>query len=159
MPIGPELAAHMRRAAVVLLMAASCCSQLPPASAVAIPPVPPGEARIWIYRNDTPQDSQERPYLRLNGQVAGIAEPDGAFYRDLPPGHYRVSVDSYGAPYANQFAEIDLATAGETAFVEVSSMQEKVGGPVASRTFFFTRSVPADAARTAIARSPFYGGR
>ena len=159
MPIGPELAAHMRRAAVVLLMAASCCSQLPPASAVAIPPVPPGEARIWIYRNDTPQDSQERPYLRLNGQVAGIAEPDGAFYRDLPPGHYRVSVDSYGAPYANQFAEIDLATGGETAFVEVSSMQEKVGGPVASRTFFFTRSVPADAARAAIARSPFYGGR
>ena len=158
MPIGPELAAHMRRAAVVLLMAASCCSQLPPASAVAIPPVPPGEARIWIYRNDTPQDSQERPYLRLNGEVAGIAEPDGAFYRDLPPGHYRVSVDSYGAPYANQFAEIDLATAGETAFVEVSSMQEKVGGPVASRTFFFTRSVPADAARAAIARSPFYGG-
>ena len=158
MPIGPELAAHMRRAAVVLLMAASCCSQLSPASAVAIPPVPPGEARIWIYRNDTPQDSQERPYLRLNGEVAGIAEPDGAFYRDLPPGHYRVSVDSYGAPYANQFAEIDLATAGETAFVEVSSMQEKVGGPVASRTFFFTRSVPADAARAAIARSPFYGG-
>ena len=159
MPTGSDFAPHLRRAAAAVFVAASNCSQLPPASAVAIPPVPPGEARIWIYRNDTPQDSQERPYLRLNGQVAGIAEPDGAFYRDLPPGHYRVSVDSYGAPYANQFAEIDLGAAGETAFVEVSSMQEKVGGPVASRTFFFTRSVPADAARAAIARSPFYGGR
>ena len=153
-----ELATRLRRAAAAFFVAASSCSQLPPTSAVAIPPVPPGDARIWIYRNDTAQDSLERPYLRLNGQVAGIAEPNGAFFRDLPPGHYRVSVDSYGAPYPNQFAEIDLAAAGQTAFVEVSSMQEKVGGPVASRTFFFTRSVPADAARAAIARTPFYGG-
>ena len=158
MPTGSEILTDLRRAAAALFVAASNCSQLPTTSAVAIPPVPSGEARIWIYRNDTPQDSHERPYLRFNGQVAGIAEPDGAFYRDLPPGHYRVSVDSYGAPYPNQFAEIDLTAASQTAFVEVSSMQEKVGGPVASRTYFFTRSVPADAARGAIARSPFYGG-
>ena len=158
MPTGSKLATHLRCAAAALLVAAANCSQLPPTSAVAIPPVPRGAARIWIYRNDTAQDSQERPYLRLNGQVAGIAEPDGAFYRDLPPGHYRVSVDSYGAPYPNQFAEIDLTAAGQTFFVKVSSRREKVGGPEASRAIYFTELDPADAARAAIARSPFYGG-
>ena len=159
MPTGSDFATHLRRAAAAVFVAASNCSQLPPASAVAIPPVPPGEARIWIYRNDTPQDSQERPYLRLNGEVAGIAEPDGAFYRDLPPGRYTVSVDSYGVPYSNQFAQFDLA-AGQTAFVSVLSMRERVGGggdSVASRALFFTQLVPADAARAAIAGTPFYG--
>ena len=146
-----------RRCVAGLFLLLTSCSQLPPTGSVAISPVAPGAARIWIYRNDTPQDSQERPYLRLNGQPAGIAEPNGALYRDLPPGHYMVSVDSYGAPFPNQFAEVDLI-AGETAFVKVSSRREKVGGPEASRAVYFTQIVPADAARAAIAASPFYGG-
>jgi hypothetical protein len=130
---------------------------MPPTSSVMIPPVPAGAARIWIYRNDGPHDSQDRPYFRLNGQAAGISEPNGAFYRDVPPGRYMVSVDSYGLPYPNQFAGFDLA-AGQTAFVRVLSMRERVGGgdSVASRALFFTQLVPADAAQTAIAATPFY---
>ena len=46
----------------------------------------------------------------------------------MPPGHYSVIVDSYGAPYPNQFAQVDLG-AGQEAFVEVLSKREKVGGP------------------------------
>jgi hypothetical protein len=40
------------------------------------------------------------------------------------------------------------------------SMQEKVGGEfgVGNRSRFFTQLVPADAARAAIANTPFYGG-
>jgi hypothetical protein len=133
------------------------CGQLPPTSSVVIPPLPAGAARIWIYRNDGPHDSQDRPYFRLNGQVAGISEPNGAFYRDVPPGRYLVSVDSYGPPYPNQFVGFDLA-AGQTAFVRVLSMRERVGGgdSVASRALFFTQLVPVDAAQAAIAGTPFY---
>jgi hypothetical protein len=123
-----------------------------------IPSVPAGGARIWIYRNEGLYDSQDRPYLRLNGQVAGISEPNGALYRDLPPGHYTVSVDSYGVPYPNQFAQFDLG-AGQEAFVKVLSMRERVGGGeyVGSRARFFTWLIPAEAAQAAIAVTPFYG--
>lgn len=147
---------HRCMASVLLLL--TSCSQLPPTSSVVIPPVPAGAARIWIYRNDGPHDSQDRPYLRLSGQVAGISEPNGAFYRDVPPGHYIVSVDSYGVPYPNQFTGVDLA-AGQVAFVKVLSMRERVGGggdSVASRALFFTQLVAADAGRAAIAATPFY---
>ena len=147
---------RLRRCAACLLLLLSGCSQVPLTNSVAIPPVPAGAARLWIYRNDGPNDKHDRPYLRLNGQVAGIAEPNGAFYRDLPPGPYTVSVDTYGAPFPNQFARVDLA-AGQVAFVKVLSMLEKVGGPVASRAFFFTQLVPADTAKGAIAVTPFYG--
>ena len=148
----------LHRYAASLLFLLTSCGQLPPTSSAVIPAVPAGSARIWIYRNDGPYDSQDRPYLRLNGQVAGIVEPNGAFYRDVPPGHYAVTVDSYGVPYPNQFAQFDLAAAQE-AFVKILSMRERVGGGdyLASRAIFFTRLVTPDSARAAIAATPFYG--
>jgi len=95
--------------------------------------------------------------MRLNGQIAGIVQPNGAFYRNVPPGHYAVTVDSYGVPYPNQLVEFNLG-GGQEAFVKVLSMREKVGGEgVSLRTLFFTQLVPPDAARPAIAGTPFYG--
>jgi hypothetical protein len=134
------------------------CSHLPPTSSVVIPPVPAGAARIWIYRDGGVYDNLERPYLRFNSQVAGISEPNGALYRDVPPGHYAVTVDSYGVPYPNQFAQVDLGS-GQQAFIKVSSMREKVGGEagVGSRSLFFTQLVAAEAGQAAIASTPFYG--
>src|SRR5262249_52486146 len=117
----------LHRCLTSLLLVLWGCAQLPPTSSVAIPSIPTGMARIWIYRNDGPYETSDRPYLRLNDQVAGIVEPNGAFYRDVPPGHYAVTVDSYGVPYPNQFAGVDLA-AGQTAYVKGLSMREKVGG-------------------------------
>ena len=146
--------------AASLLLLLTGCSQVPPTNAAVIPPIPAGGARIWIYRNDGPSESHERPYLRLNGQIAGISEPNGAFYRDLPPGHYTVSVDSYGVPYPNQFAQLDLG-AGQQAFIKVVSMRERVGGGgdqnFSSRALFFTWLIPAETAQAAIAVTPFYG--
>jgi hypothetical protein len=123
---------------------------------VVIPPVSGGGARIWIYRNDGPNEPNQTPYVRLNGQIAGVVQPNGAFYRDVPPGGYTVAVDSYGAPYPNQFAEFNLGT-GQEAFVKVLSMRDKVGSGEGLRTRFFTQLVPPDVARPAIAGTPFYG--
>src|SRR6516162_8891243 len=117
-----------RASAIAFLLLAANCSQLPLTSAVVIPPVPAGTSRIWIYRNEGPHEASDTPYIRLNGQIIGVVQPNGAFYRDVPPGHYSVTVDSYGAPYPNQFAQVDLG-AGREAFVEVLSKREKVGGP------------------------------
>jgi hypothetical protein len=144
-------------AATTILFIAASCAQLPSTSSVVIPPIPAGAARIWVYRNDAPYETNETPYLRLNGQIAGILQPSGALYRDVPSGHYAVTVDSYGAPFPHQFVEFDLG-AGQEAFVKALSMRDKVGGPEALRTYFFTQLVPADIARPAIAGTPFYGG-
>ena len=153
----PGAQPRWRRRCVASLLILTGCSQLPPTSSVAIPPVPGGAARIWIYRNDGPYEPTQTPYVRLNDQIAGVVQPNGAFYRDVPPGYYTVAVDSYGAPYPHQFAEFNLG-AGQEAFVKVLSMREKVGGEgIALRTLFFTQLVPPDFARPMIAGTPFYG--
>ena len=148
-----------RRCAAGLLVILAGCSQLPPTSSVAIPPVPAGAGRIWVYRNDYQYESQQTPYVWLNGQITGVSQPNGAFYRDVPPGRYKVTVDSYGVPYPYQFAEFDIG-AGQEAFVKLLSMREKVGGEFGggSRTRFYTWLLPPDLARPAIAGTPFYGG-
>jgi hypothetical protein len=154
-PGAPPRWLHRYAAGLLLILAG--CDQLPPTSSVAIPPLPAGAARIWIYRNDGPYEANQTPYMRLNGQISGIVQPNGAFYRDVPPGQYTVTVDSYGVPYPNQFVEFALA-AGQEAFVKVLSMRDRVGDEgVALRTRFFTQLVPPDAARPAIAGTPFYG--
>jgi len=160
MPMKPSAAARLlpHTAARALLLAAASCAQLPPTSAVAIPPIPAGEARLWIYRNDGPYDPQATPYVRLNGQVAGVSEANGAFYRDVAPGHYLVSVDSYFRD-VYQFAEADL-TAGQVACVLVQSLRKVSGGESgASRDIFYTRLIPVETARAAVANTPFYGSK
>jgi hypothetical protein len=148
----------LRRCAPCLLLVLAGCSQVPPTSSAAIPPVPSGAARIWVYRQDGPYEARDRPYLRLNSQVTGIVEPFGALYRDVPPGHYVITVDSYGPAWPYQFAQVDLG-AGQEVFVKVLSMRERVGGGenVSLRSIFFTELHPADTARPSIASTPFFG--
>ena len=143
--------------AIALLLAAASCAQLPPTSSVVIPPIPAGEARLWFYRDYEPSETLARPYVRLNEQVTGISEPGGAFYRDVAPAHYSVPVDSAGRD-VNQFADIDLA-AGQVVYVKVLSLRSWLDDdciPWGGCDTFYVRLVPAEAARAAIARSPFY---
>ena len=158
MPRNPVFAAAWWRgpATAVVLVTANC-SPLPPTSSVAILPIPVGEARLWIYRDSGPRDAPQRPYVRLNGQIIGISEPNGTFYRDISPGHYTITVDSYLSSYFDQFADISLA-AGQEAYIKVLSQGQRAVGERAVRENFYTQVVPAEAARTDAARRPFYGG-
>jgi hypothetical protein len=157
MPKNPVSTANRWRSAVTaILIAATNCTQLPPTSSVAIRPISAGDARLWFYRDGGSRETQQRPYLRLNGQIAGISEPNGTFYRDVAPGHYTVTVDSYLSTYFNQFTDIDLA-AGQEAYVKVLSQLRPVGER-AVRENFYTQVIPAEAARPDAARRTFYGG-
>ena len=156
---GPRHRLDRFAACLLLLLVLASCSQVPPTSSVAIPPVPAGASRIWLYRNEGPHETHETPYFRLNGQPVGISEPNAALYRDVSPGHYTVSVDSYGVPYPNQFANFDTS-AGQEIFIKVVSMRERVGGGdngFGFRAIFYTWLIPADAARPEISGIPFYG--
>jgi hypothetical protein len=146
--------------AIALVAALCACAPQPRTGNVAIPQIPAGMARAWFYREDLPYDGFDRPYVRMNGAVVGISELGGAFYRDVPPGAYHVTVDTY-RHFVNQFPQVDL-TPGETAYFqifEVGALSSSVGaGRDYARPSFFVWAMPAATAGPAVAHSLFYTG-
>jgi hypothetical protein len=153
-------------AAILLLATAACVHPPPPTASVTIPPIAAGEARVWFYRPIDAYDSMATPYIRVNDAIVAISEPEGASYRDFPPGHYHIAVDSYGKDF-NQDADVQLA-AGQELYVKVVSLRAWVdttsgggGGGVSGgdngRNTFYAWLIPAETARAEIARAAFYG--
>jgi hypothetical protein len=149
-------------AAAGLLLAIAGCAQ-PPAAAPYLSAAPsPGMARLWFYRDMNPNDILATPLIRLNGAVAGVSEPGGAFYRDLAPGRYHISVDSY---YQDPHNDADVAlTPGMEAYAKVLPMDTFVmggGGSVGGgyrRPNYVVWLYPPDLARPLIAGSYFTAG-
>jgi hypothetical protein len=151
---------RLRGAALACLLATANCAQFPPTSSVAIQSIPFGAARLWFYRDYEPYETLARPYVRLKEQVAGISEPGGAFYRDVAPAHYSITVDSAGRD-VNQFADVDLA-AGQEAYAKILSLRSWLAEDCMTWggcDTFYVRLMPAEAARAGISRRTFYGGR
>jgi hypothetical protein len=153
-----------RRAAAIALRAAFVAwGLLSTAFAAALPSGPPaGAARIWIYRLDEPNVSLARPYVRFNGKIVAISELGGAFYRDVAPGEYYVTVDSAGRD-VNQFVRVDAA-AGQQIYIEVQVLRDwDCGAPDADgdewcRPTFYTRLQRPGVGAAAIAHSTLYNG-
>lgn len=120
--------ARVARAAILLLaLALGACAAGGPtfgSAAATIPPLPPGEARIFFYRWLEPYETLTPTTAYLNGNPVGVTEPGAVLYRDVPPGKYLVSVFSEGI-YPNQFKTIELR-AGEVAYARVESLSSWV---------------------------------
>jgi hypothetical protein len=150
-------------AAVLLLATAGGCPALAQ-TASYLPQIPPPQARIWFYRELNPNSTQARPYLRLNGAVVAISEPGGSLYRDVPPGHYLISVDSYGVDY-NQTREVDLLP-GQEIFAKIVSNDNWVdfggggngGGGGFHRDTFYVWTLPPQVAHWEMGQTRFFGG-
>jgi hypothetical protein len=141
----------------VLLIASYGCAAPPTGSAAAIAaPVPPGKGRVWIYRDYEPSETLGRPYVRLNGAIAGISEPGGSFYRDVQPGSYSVTVDSVGRD-VYQFVDLTVAPA-TTAFVKIESARLWESDLSYRADTFYTRVMPSETAGPELARTRFFGG-
>jgi hypothetical protein len=164
-----NLARRVAGAGAILLFVVAMVGLGPPARALVesypamqrYTPVAPGMARIWLFREYEPYESLATPYVRLNGAVAGVSQPGGVFYRDVPAGTYTVTVDSEGTD-VNQFATVSL-TPGQQAFIKVlvsdnwdSGGGDRTGGW--SRPTFYTWQIRPQAAEAEIARLPFYNG-
>ncbi len=137
------------------------CARLPTTAAYAVPPIPAREARIWFYRDLDIYGSMATPYLRLNGAVVGVSQAGGAFYRDVPAGHYHISADSY-LPDPIMTRDVDLVP-GQEAYAKVLSLDNWIqgGGQDAGgeyhRDTFYVWLMPPEVARPRIAQSAFYG--
>jgi len=108
--------------AAVLVFALARCAPLATVATSAIPPVPPQQARVWFYRDAEPSGLPDVPQVRLNGAISGVAYQGVAFYRDVPPGHYHVTVDSMVAD-VNQASDIDLGL-GREAYIKVVQLDD-----------------------------------
>ena len=147
----PPLAPLFRAAGSILLLAAASCAPPPTTASVAIPPIPPQQGRVWFYREvDTADQNTTTPYVRLNGGIAGVPEQGGAFYRDVSPGRYQITVDSEGmSPSPSR----DVAlVAGEQIYARIG-----LGGSWNGQGFTITVE-PSEVGHAAIEHSKFYGG-
>lgn len=139
----------------LLLFVAGCAE--PPATAqvpVTAPPVPAGQARIWFYRPWEPSESLNLANINVNGSYLGSVANGGAFYRDVPPGHYYIAPESYGRDF-NQDTDVDLVPRQQL-YVKVLSLRSwQEGGDVNSfeRDTFYARPIPPETAQAEIARA------
>jgi len=149
-------------AAVLMLLAATAAYAQPPAAPYLNAAPPPGMARIWFYRDLNPNETLAMAYIRLNGAAVGVSEAGGAFYRDVAPGRYRISVDSY---YQDPHNDADVVLApGMEAYAKVLPMDSFImggGGSVGGgyrRNNFVVWLYPPEIGRQAVARSYFTAG-
>ncbi len=126
--------------------------------AAQVSPLPSDRARLFFYRDYEPYESMGRPYVTLNGEVAGISEPGGVFYRDVAPGRYLVAVRS-NTFYPGQDKILDLA-AGQVAYVKVGSIRSYNSGDnfYDPDTFAVVVIDPADGQRDIASKRYFPNG-
>jgi len=144
--------------ACFMLMAATGCAQ-PSATTAAIPPVPPGQARVWFYREFIPSESLNMTAVSMNNAYVGYSRLGSAFYRDVPPGQYHIAVASWGVDI-NQSANVDLA-AGQEAFIKIESLRSWSSSGErneSERDTFYARLIPPQIARADLAQTTFDGG-
>jgi hypothetical protein len=142
----------LRVAAVLLLIAVAGCSRGSTSSYLQSS-VPANQARIWVYRGGSIYDSPQSRTVRLNGARIGVSQLNSAFYRDVAPGHYHLTVDTYGSTFV-QDSDVDLA-AGDEVFVRVTSQFNAVNG---GGDLFAVAPMPAAQARIEIAGLSFDDG-
>jgi hypothetical protein len=146
----------------MLALAIASCAQLPSTAAVAVPPIPAGATRVWFYRDPGPYDGVETPYIRMNDAIVAISELGGASYRDVLPGQYLVTVDSYGHDF-NQYRQVYLYP-GQQVYFKIVTLRNWITGGGArlqndfQRTTFYVWQIPPEVAQGEVARSQFYGG-
>jgi hypothetical protein len=146
-------------AATVLFAVMNADAQQPAASSVVIPPIPYGQARIWIVRGPQPSDPENLytvAAVTLNGAKIGYSQLGGAFYRDVAPGHYVAAAASFQDVDDSQSAKIDLA-AGQELYLKL----EALGWPNASGLYlnnYYVRVLPPQIAHRMIAQLAFLGG-
>ena len=89
-------------AALGLLVLAGCSPQANVAtSQVPLPPVEPGMARVWFFRQSDPTGGNvyaAEPIIYANGAPVGQIAQGTAFFHNFPPGKYRFTVQPFGTP-------------------------------------------------------------
>lgn len=150
--VGPlSLRFWVRLAGLLLALMAPGCAAPRPSSEI---PVPPGQARIWVYRNWLPSESLNLANITVNGAFFGSVENGGVFYRDVLPGSYHIAPESWAHDPKQQDTNVTLV-AGQQAYIKIVDLTSWATSVSASRNFardaFWAWLVLPQAAQTEIA--------
>lgn len=139
------------------LALAGCAMQPPgppPVSPGLAPAIPPGQARLWFYRDYQPSVSFNMANIDVNGaRAASVSATGPGVYRDVPPGQYRIMPEDFvGAP--GQGTAVTVGP-GETIYLQIEDDPLVSGDTTVFQEDVFTvRPVPAAKALAQIAVSP-----
>jgi hypothetical protein len=146
------VAASGMLAAAMFSVPVPAVSQTAPAAANA--------ARIWFYQDGSPSDGVGVALVRLNGAAVWQTQLNTSSYRDVPAGHYHVSLDNPVADIS-QAADIDLAP-GQVAYIKIATLDiwdmssgTRGGG---GHTTFYIWPMPAAMGKADVARLPVIHG-
>jgi hypothetical protein len=107
--------------ALGLLALAGCTAQPGGATSQAqAPPVEPGMARVWFFRQSDPPGGNvyaADPIVYANGAPVGPLKQGTAFFHNFPPGKYRFTVQPFGTP-TREHDTLQLAS-GTQSYVQV----------------------------------------
>jgi hypothetical protein len=145
-------------AAFVLLAGLNADAQSPARSSVVIPPIPSGQARVWIYRDAQPVapfEDRQIEAVTLNGVSVGYEQQGQGFYRNVAPGHYAIAAPSLGID-TDESATVDLA-AGQEAYFKIGAVGWPGGGENIVDAYN-VRLIPPQNARTSIAQLAYLSG-
>jgi hypothetical protein len=85
-----------------LVQLAGCAApQTAATSQAQIPPVDPGMARVWFFRQSDPPGGNvfaADPLISANDAPVGQIKQGTAFFHNFPPGRYKFKVQAYGTP-------------------------------------------------------------
>ena len=111
----------VNRLVLLLVLAAAGCASPPTFDQVGatLPPIPTGEARIFVYRDYEPYQSLSWVPVFFNGATIGAVGPGHVLMRDVPPGTYKIEPKSEGL-WPDQAKTVRIA-AGDSVFAKVAS--------------------------------------
>ena len=104
-----------------LLALAGCAPQSQQAASKAKdPPLQPGMARAWFFRQADPTGGNiyaSDPIIYANGAAVGSIPQGTAFFHDFSPGKYRFTVQPFGTP-TREHDTVQLVP-GQQAYLQV----------------------------------------
>lgn len=120
----------------------------------AAPPIPPGQARLWLYRDYQPSVSFNLANISVNGaRVASVPAFGPGIYHDVPPGEYRIMPEDFVSA-ASQGTTVTVAP-GDLVYLQIEDNPIVWGDmTVFQKDVFTVRPVPAAQALAQIAVSP-----
>jgi hypothetical protein len=123
-----------------------------------VPPSPAGSARVWVLRQFEPGlGVQWTPMTYVNGAPLGSSYAGTAFYRDLPPGIYKFTVESCTTDF-NQSQTLQL-TPGMQADLEVQVLNSIAAWGCYDPNAFYIRQIPPQRAQFYFTQVRYVGPR
>ncbi|MBV9199493.1 MAG: hypothetical protein JO320_18520 [Alphaproteobacteria bacterium] len=144
-----------------LLALGGCANPSAPGGSPAqTPPLGAGMARIWVLRQTDPEQGNfeaARPTVFANGAPLGESQEGTAFFHDLPPGTYKLTVQAFGTP-AKQSDTVQLS-AGMQSYVQIQAVPNWEEGSRVGGWSFAVLSMSPEVAQQYLPTMTFLGQR